>query len=89
MTLLGELSDAIAIVTVAQRSLEAREIANVADETVALRYEGLRPLAPTGGLQRSRSRFQEYATDVPRRAMTRIRPNSATAFDSKEKRACP
>ena len=38
VTLLGELSDAIAIVTVAQRSLEAREIANVADETVALRY---------------------------------------------------
>ncbi len=37
-TLLGELSDAIAIVTVAQRSLEAREIRNVADETVALRY---------------------------------------------------
>ena len=38
VTLLGELSDAIAIVTVAQRSLEAREIANVGDETVALRY---------------------------------------------------
>ena len=38
VTLLGELSDAIAIVTVARRSLEAREIANVGDETVALRY---------------------------------------------------
>ena len=38
VTLLGELSDAIAIVTVAQRSLEAREIANVGDETVALRH---------------------------------------------------
>ena len=38
VTLLGELSDAIAIVTVAQRSLEAREIANTGEETVALSY---------------------------------------------------
>jgi hypothetical protein len=38
VTLLGELSDAIAIVTVAQRSLETRECAQVGDETVALRY---------------------------------------------------
>ena len=38
VTLLGELSDAIAIVTVAHRSLEAREISHVGDETVALRY---------------------------------------------------
>ncbi len=40
VTLLGELSDAIAIaiVTVAQRSLETREHAQVGDETVALRY---------------------------------------------------
>ena len=38
VTLLGELSDAIAIVAVAQRSLEAREIANTGEETVALRY---------------------------------------------------
>ena len=40
VTLLGELSDAIAIVTVAHRSLEARESAHVGDEdeVVALRY---------------------------------------------------
>jgi hypothetical protein len=38
LTLLGTLSDAIAIVTVAHRSLEARESAHVGDETVALRY---------------------------------------------------
>jgi hypothetical protein len=38
VTLLGELSDAIAIVTVALRSLEAREIANTGEESVALRY---------------------------------------------------
>ena len=37
-TPLGELSDAIAIVTVALRSLEAREIANTGEESVALRY---------------------------------------------------
>ena len=40
VTLLGTLSDAIAIVTVARRSLEARKSAHVGDEdeVVALRY---------------------------------------------------
>ena len=37
-TLLGDLSDAIAVVTVAHRSLEAKEIGEVGDEEVALRY---------------------------------------------------
>jgi hypothetical protein len=37
-TLLGKLSDAIAVVTVAQRSLEAKEIAEAGDEEVVLRY---------------------------------------------------
>jgi hypothetical protein len=37
-TLLGNLSDAIAVVTVAHRSLEAKEIAEVGDEEVVLRY---------------------------------------------------
>ena len=36
--LLGDLSDAIALVTVAHRSLEAKEIAEAGDEEVALRY---------------------------------------------------
>jgi hypothetical protein len=36
--LLGNLSDAIAVVTVVQRSLEALEIRAVGDEEVALRY---------------------------------------------------
>ena len=38
VVLLGALSDAIAILTVAQRALEAGEIPNVGDETVTLRY---------------------------------------------------
>lgn len=38
LTLLGDLSDAIAVVTVAHRSLEAKEIAEAGDEAVALRY---------------------------------------------------
>jgi hypothetical protein len=37
-TLLGDLSDAIAVVTVAHRSLEAKEVAEVDDEEVVLRY---------------------------------------------------
>ena len=37
-TLLGNLSDAIAVVTVAHRSLEAREIAGAGDEEAVLRY---------------------------------------------------
>lgn len=37
-TLLGELSDAIAVVAVAHRSLEAKEIGEVGDEEVVLRY---------------------------------------------------
>ena len=37
-TLLGNLSDAIAVVTVVHRSLEAREVRAVGDEEVALRY---------------------------------------------------
>jgi hypothetical protein len=37
-TLLGNLSDAIAVVTVAHRSLEAKQIAEVGDEEVVLRY---------------------------------------------------
>lgn len=36
-TLLGDLSDAIAVVTVAHRSLESKEIGEVGDEEVALR----------------------------------------------------
>jgi hypothetical protein len=36
--LLGDLSDAIALVAVAHRSLEAKEIAQAGDEEVALRY---------------------------------------------------
>lgn len=38
LTLLGDLSDAIAVVTVAHHSLEAKEIAEAGDEGVALRY---------------------------------------------------
>lgn len=38
LTPLGNLSDAIAVVTVAHRSLEAKEIAEAGDEEVALRY---------------------------------------------------
>lgn len=37
-TLLGDLSDAISVVTVAHRSLAALEIAAVGDEETALRY---------------------------------------------------
>ena len=37
-TLLGDLSGAIAVVTVAHGSLEAKEIGEVGDEEVALRY---------------------------------------------------
>lgn len=37
-TLLGDLSDAIAVVAVVHRSLEALEIRAVGDEEVALRY---------------------------------------------------
>lgn len=37
-TLLGDLSDAIAVVAVAHRSLEAKEIGEVSEEEVALRY---------------------------------------------------
>lgn len=37
-TLLGDLSDAISVVTVVHRSLAALEIAAVGDEEVALRY---------------------------------------------------
>jgi hypothetical protein len=36
--LLGDLSDAIAVVAVAHRSLQAKEIAQAGDEEVALRY---------------------------------------------------
>ncbi len=36
--LLGDLSDAIAVVTVVHRSLEAKEIMDVGDEEVTLRY---------------------------------------------------
>lgn len=38
ITLLGDLSDAISVVTVVHRSLTALEIAAVGDEEVALRY---------------------------------------------------
>ena len=38
LILLGDLSDAIAVVTVAHHSLEAKEIAEAGDEGVALRY---------------------------------------------------
>jgi hypothetical protein len=38
VSLLGNLSDAIAVVTVVHRSLEALEIRAVGDEEVALRY---------------------------------------------------
>jgi hypothetical protein len=38
VALLGNLSDAIAVVTVVHRSLEAKEIMDVGDEEVALRY---------------------------------------------------
>ena len=38
LTLLGNLSDAIAVVTVVHRSLEALEVSAVGDEEVALRY---------------------------------------------------
>lgn len=37
-TLLGELSDAIAVVTVVHHSLEAKEIGKVGDEEATLRY---------------------------------------------------
>ncbi len=38
LDLLGALSDAISVVTVVHRSLEAKEIAEVGDEEVALRH---------------------------------------------------
>lgn len=38
LTLLGNLSDAIAVVTVVHRSLEALEVRAIGDEEVALRY---------------------------------------------------
>ena len=38
LALLGNLSDAIAVVTVVHRSLEALEVRAVGDEEVALRY---------------------------------------------------
>ena len=38
LALLGDLSDAISVVTVVHRSLEAKEIAEVGDEEVALRH---------------------------------------------------
>ena len=38
LELLGELSDAISVVTVVHHSLEAKEIAEVGDEEVALRH---------------------------------------------------
>lgn len=37
LELLGDLSDAISVITVVHRSLEAKEIAEVGDEEVALR----------------------------------------------------
>ena len=38
LELLGDLSDAISLITVVHRSLEAKEIAEVGDEEVALRH---------------------------------------------------
>lgn len=38
LTLLGDLSDAISVVTVVHRPLEAKEIAEVGDEEVTLRH---------------------------------------------------
>ena len=38
VTLLGDLSDAIAVVAVAHRSLESKEITEVGEEEVDLRY---------------------------------------------------
>jgi hypothetical protein len=38
LELLGDLSDAISVITVVHRSLEAKEIAEVGDEEVALRH---------------------------------------------------
>lgn len=38
LELLGDLSDAISVITVIHRSLEAKEIAEAGDEEVALRY---------------------------------------------------
>jgi hypothetical protein len=38
LALLGDLSDAISVVTVVHRALEARVIAGVGDEEVTLRY---------------------------------------------------
>ncbi|HZT01908.1 MAG TPA: hypothetical protein VFA39_06565 [Steroidobacteraceae bacterium] len=38
LNLLGDLSDAISMITVIHHSLEAKEIAEVGDEEVALRY---------------------------------------------------
>ena len=38
LDLLGALSDAISVITVVHRSLEAKEIAEVGDEEVALRH---------------------------------------------------
>ena len=38
LELLGDLSDAISVITVVHRSLEAKEIAEAGDEEVALRH---------------------------------------------------
>lgn len=38
LQLLGDLSDAISVITVVHHSLEAKEIAEVGDEEVALRH---------------------------------------------------
>jgi hypothetical protein len=38
LELLGGLSDAISVITIVHRSLEAKEIAEVGDEEVALRH---------------------------------------------------
>ena len=38
VSLLGDLSDAISVITVVHQSLDAKEIAEVGDEEVALRY---------------------------------------------------
>ena len=56
VALLGELSDAIALVTVVHRSLAAQETVGTADEAVALRH-ALRLLgAAYSGLDRATSR---------------------------------
>jgi hypothetical protein len=64
VTLLGELSDAIAIVTVAHRSLEAREIGSVGDETVVLRYALSLLRAAYTGLDLASGRARRTSRDV-------------------------